>query len=215
MADAPSRSRRPHDALPHPRRHRQGRRRRDASPSTGRDPRRRRRVGFGQVGDGAHHHAAHPDAARQGRGAATSLFKGRVAAHHEGRRSMRKIRGNDIAMIFQDPMTSLNPVYRDRQPDRRAAHAAQGHVARRRRWARAVELLELVGIPQAEERAQGLPAPVLGRHAPARDDRDGALLRPGHPDRRRADHRARRDHPGADPRAHAGAPGAHRASRSS
>ena len=44
-----------------------------------------------------------------------------------------------------------------------------------------------------------LPAPVLGRHAPARDDRDGADQQPGDPDRRRADDRARRDDPGADP----------------
>ena len=44
-----------------------------------------------------------------------------------------------------------------------------------------------------------LPAPVLGRHAPARDDRDGARQRPRAPDRRRADDRARRDDAGADP----------------
>ena len=45
-----------------------------------------------------------------------------------------------------------------------------------------------------------LPAPVLGRDAPARDDRDGALVQPVAPDRGRADDRARRHDPGADPR---------------
>ena len=46
-----------------------------------------------------------------------------------------------------------------------------------------------------------LPAPVLGRHAPARDDRDGARAQPRRADRRRADDRARRDGAGADRRA--------------
>ena len=45
-----------------------------------------------------------------------------------------------------------------------------------------------------------ISAPAVRRHAPARDDRDGACLQSQAPDRRRADHRARRDHPGADPR---------------
>ncbi len=45
-----------------------------------------------------------------------------------------------------------------------------------------------------------LSAPHVRRHAPARDDRDGACLRSDAADRRRADHRARRDDPGADPR---------------
>ena len=51
---------------------------------------------------------------------------------------------------------------------------------------------------RAEDRR--LPAPVLGRHAAARDDRDGADQRAGHRDRRRADDGARRDDAGADPR---------------
>ena len=40
---------------------------------------------------------------------------------------MRKLRGNDISMIFQEPMTSLNPVLTVGQPDRRDAAAAPGH----------------------------------------------------------------------------------------
>ena len=46
-----------------------------------------------------------------------------------------------------------------------------------------------------------LPAPALGRPAPAHHDRDGADARAGAADRRRADHRARRHHAGADPEA--------------
>ncbi len=45
----------------------------------------------------------------------------------------------------------------------------------------------------------GISAPALRRHAPARDDRDGAGLPAGAADRGRADHRARRHHPGPDP----------------
>ena len=55
--------------------------------------------------------------------------------------------------------------------------------------------------PEPGAARRRLPAPVLGRDAAARDDRDGALLQPVAPDRRRADDRARRHDPGADPRA--------------
>ena len=72
---------------------------------------------------------------------------------------------------------------------------------RKEATARAAELLDQVGIPSAERRLGGLPAPVLGRHAAARDDRDGARVRAEAADRRRADDRARRHDPGADPRA--------------
>ncbi|MCE9636372.1 MAG: ATP-binding cassette domain-containing protein [Planctomycetes bacterium] len=54
----------------------------------------------------------------------------------------------------------------------------------------------------ARAASRRLPAPVLRRHAAARDDRDGALVRPATAHRRRADDRARRDDPGADPRTH-------------
>ena len=52
-----------------------------------------------------------------------------------------------------------------------------------------------------------LPAPVLGRYAPARDDRDGAHQQSRDPDRRRADDSARRDDAGADPAPDRAAPG--------
>ena len=62
-------------------------------------------------------------------------------------------------------------------------------------------MLEQVRIPEARAGAVPLSASALGRHAPARDDRDGAVVQTASADRRRADHRARRHHPGADPRA--------------
>ena len=91
---------------------------------------------------------------------------------------MQNYRGNEIGMIFQDPMTSLNPVYRIGE---QIVEAIQAHekIDKRGAQRRAVELLRQVGIPNPESARRRLPAPVLGRHAAARDDRDGALVQPG------------------------------------
>ena len=102
-------------------------------------------------------------------------------------------------MIFQDPMTSLNPVLTIGRQIREALETHFGMDARTANE-RAAELLDQVGIPSPRARLKRLPAPVLGRDAPARDDRDGARVRAEAADRRRADDRARRDDPGADPR---------------
>ena len=112
---------------------------------------------------------------------------------------LRKIRGNDIAMIFQDPLTSLDPTktigYQVAEPVRLHTRREQGgRHGPGDRGARA-------GRPAAAGRAaRRLPASALRRAAPARDDRHGAELRAQAADRRRADHRAGRHHPGADPR---------------
>ena len=112
---------------------------------------------------------------------------------------LRKIRGKEIAMIFQDPMTSLNPVLTIGRQIREALETHFG-MDKKAADARSAELLDQVGIPSAEDAPQGLPAPVLRRDAAARDDRDGPRVRAEAPDRRRADDGARRDDPGADPR---------------
>ena len=75
---------------------------------------------------------------------------------------------------------------------------------------RALELLRPGRHPRAGEPARRLSAPALGRPAPARHDRHGAGQRARPADRRRADDRARRHHPGADPEAAEGAAGAAR-----
>jgi ABC-type microcin C transport system duplicated ATPase subunit YejF len=92
-------------------------------------------------------------------------------------------------MIFQDALSALNPVF---TVGFQMAEVYRKHRGTSRSDARkrAVELLELVKIPAARQTHQRLPAPVLGWHAPARDDRDVVGARPRTADRRRADHRA-------------------------
>ncbi|PZC44900.1 MAG: oligopeptide transport system ATP-binding protein [Chloroflexi bacterium] len=74
---------------------------------------------------------------------------------------MREIRGNDIAMVFQEPMTSLNPVL---TIGRQLTEALELHLMLKRRAAetRAVELLHLVGIPGAEDRLHDYPHQFSG-----------------------------------------------------
>ena len=108
------------------------------------------------------------------------------------------LRGRHIAMVFQEPMTALNPLMRigDQIAEMFEAH----------------DLLDAEGAkaegprPAARGRPAGsgavdarLSASIVRRPASARDDRDGAGARAGGAGRRRADHGARRHHAGADP----------------
>jgi peptide/nickel transport system ATP-binding protein len=78
-----------------------------------------------------------------------------------GQRDMRRIRGNEIAIVFQEPMTSLNPVY---PVGAQIAEVVREHegVSRRAAFARAVEMLRLVHIPNAERRAHDYPHQFSG-----------------------------------------------------
>ena len=75
--------------------------------------------------------------------------------------AMREIRGNRMAMIFQDPMTSLNPVL---TVERQLTEVLEAHRNLKHRDAidRSVELLELVGIPAARRRLKDYPHQFSG-----------------------------------------------------
>ncbi len=74
---------------------------------------------------------------------------------------MREIRGRDIAMIFQDPLSSLNPVLRNGFQIEEAM-LAHRHVPRRQAHTRAVELLRKVRVPAPEARARDYPHQLSG-----------------------------------------------------
>jgi peptide/nickel transport system ATP-binding protein len=75
--------------------------------------------------------------------------------------AMRSVRGKDIAMIFQEPMTSLNPVL---TIGSQIAEAVLLHekVGARQAWDKAVEMLRLTRIPEAEQRAREYPHQLSG-----------------------------------------------------
>jgi peptide/nickel transport system ATP-binding protein len=74
---------------------------------------------------------------------------------------LRKIRGNDVAMIFQDPLSSLHPFYK---VGKQIAEAVRTHrdVSKAQAWDRAVEMLGLVGIPEPRRRADAYPHEFSG-----------------------------------------------------
>ena len=74
---------------------------------------------------------------------------------------MRRIRGNDISMIFQEPMTSLNPVFTIGNQITEAVRLHQG-LNKRDALAKAVEALRLVGIPVPERRVHEYPHQLSG-----------------------------------------------------
>ncbi|MCE5263198.1 MAG: ABC transporter ATP-binding protein [Deltaproteobacteria bacterium] len=74
---------------------------------------------------------------------------------------MRKVRGREISMIFQEPMTSLNPVFRIGEQIAEVIRLHQG-MDRKSAHGRSVEMLRMVGIPSPEKRAADYPHQMSG-----------------------------------------------------
>jgi len=88
------------------------------------------------------------------------LFEGLDLAN-ASEKQMRTIRGNRIAMIFQEPMTSLNPVYTIGNQIVEAIELHQ-HLRGKDAWRRAIEMLRQVGIPAPEQRVGEYPHQMSG-----------------------------------------------------
>lgn len=88
------------------------------------------------------------------------LFEGEDLVN-KSESEMRKIRGNDISMIFQEPMTSLNPVYTIGDQISEAIQLHQG-LSYKEATDKAIEMLRLVGIPLPERRVKEYPHQLSG-----------------------------------------------------
>ncbi|MBN2261147.1 MAG: ABC transporter ATP-binding protein [Clostridiales bacterium] len=88
------------------------------------------------------------------------IFKGNDFVKYS-QDQMRQIRGNEISMIFQDPMTSLNPVLKVGE---QIAEAVRLHLGLNKKdaWEKAIEMLDKVGIPEPKIRANSYPHEFSG-----------------------------------------------------
>ena len=93
--------------------------------------------------------------------AGSARFRGRELIG-AGERELRQVRGAEIAMIFQDPMTSLNPVYRVGAQIVEAIRAHRPGVERARAREQAIELLDSVGIRDPGRRVDSYPHELSG-----------------------------------------------------
>ncbi len=96
----------------------------------------------------------------------TTKITGSIKLHGEellGRsdEEMSKIRGRDLAMVFQDPLSALTPVY---TVGDQIVEAIQAHyeISKAKAWQRAIELLDLVGIPNPQTRVKSFPFEFSG-----------------------------------------------------
>ena len=108
---------------------------------------------------------------------------------------LRSIRGNEIAMIYQEPMASLNPAMKIGQ-QLMEVPILHDKVSKEEAYRRALETVRAVKLPDPERMMKLLPAPAFGRPAAAHRDRHGAAVEAGAAAARRADDGARRDRRG-------------------
>ena len=99
-----------------------------------------------------------------------------IAALDPAGEAIRAIRGREIAMIFQEPMTACRRSTPSATRSWRRSSCIWASAATQARE-RAIEMLGSVGMPRPEQRIDDYPFQLSRRHAPAGDDRDGAVLR--------------------------------------
>lgn len=110
------------------------------------------------------------------------FFKGRDIVPLK-EREMRSIRGNAISMIFQEPMTSLNPLYTIGQQIGEAVRLHKG-LSKKEARAHTIDMLKKGRHSKAGSDYRRVSPSVVRGDAPAGDDRHGDFLQPGAADRR-------------------------------
>ena len=129
----------------------------------------------------------------------SAMFNGRELLTMN-QRELRAIRGAEIAMIFQDPLSSLHPHFRVGWQIAEAIRS-HTHVGKQDARSQAIELLRLVNIPQPERRIDAYPHEMSGGMRQRVMIAMALALQAEAPYRRRADDRARRDRAGPAHRA--------------
>lgn len=89
------------------------------------------------------------------------VYQGKDITHYS-EKQMRRIRGNEIAMIFQEPMTSLNPLFTIGSQMMEAVLLHKKDWSKKQAKARSIEMLKLVGLPRAEELMNDYPHQLSG-----------------------------------------------------